>query len=128
MSDGILIIFGLYQSPPPPRHTHTLSLNNPEYQNFEKLKKVSGDVIILNFKLEHKKTPTIDPTKNVKRTWRYCPFTHAYYKSRSYDVWLVRNKVQMTNFLSFRVILCPLNPFEIWKKYKNDLEILFFYT
>ena len=34
--------------------------------------------------------------KNVKNTWRYYPFTHVYHKSRSYDVWFLRYKVQRT--------------------------------
>ena len=36
--------------------------------------------------------------KNVKNTWRYYPFTHVYHKSRSYDVWFLRYKVQRTKF------------------------------
>ena len=37
--------------------------------------------------------------KNVKTTWRYYPFTHVYHKSRSYNVWFLRYKVQRTEFL-----------------------------
>ena len=32
--------------------------------------------------------------KNVKNTWIYYSFTHVHYKSRSYDVWFLRYKVQ----------------------------------
>ena len=67
--------------------------------------------------------------KNVKITWRYYPFSHVYYKSRSYDVWFLRYKVQRTGFFChfkpFLPVKLPNNPknqnFEIIKK---PLEIL----
>ena len=34
--------------------------------------------------------------KNVKKPWRYYPFTHVHHNSRSYDVWSLRYKVQTT--------------------------------
>ena len=42
--------------------------------------------------------------KNVKNTWRYYPFTYVYHKSRSYDPWFLRYKVQRTGF---RAIFAP---------------------
>ena len=44
--------------------------------------------------------------KNVKRTWRYYPFTHVYQKWRSYDLWFVRSETRQ-NFLSFWDIFYP---------------------
>ena len=31
-----------------------------------------------------------------KSTWRYYPLKNTYYKSRSYDVWFLKYKVQQT--------------------------------
>ena len=90
-------------------------LKNPENQNFQKkMKKASGVIIILNLcnmiiwctltqmwiatdtiichlrsffaLLPHYWPLKIKTWKNVKNTGRYYPFTHVYYKSRSYDV------------------------------------------
>ena len=47
------------------------------------------------------------PFKNIKNTWRYYPFTHVHHKSKSYDVWFLRYKVQRT-FLLFQAI------FSLW--------------
>ena len=68
----------------------------------------------------------------MKNTWRYNPLTHVYHKSRSYDIWFLRYKVQRTKFFHHFGPFLPLDPpnnpknqnFEI-KKY---LEILSFYT
>ena len=40
--------------------------------------------------------------KTVGNTWRYYPFTHVYHKWRSYDIWLLKYKVQQTVFCHFR--------------------------
>ena len=69
-------------------------------------------------------TPKIKIWKKCKNTWRYYPFTHVYHKSRSYDVWFLRHKVQRTEFF---VILGYFYPFtsltsqkiKIFKKWKN---------
>ena len=53
--------------------------NNSERQNFEK--------------------------KKQKSTWRYYPLKNTYYKSRSYDVWFLKYKVQQT------WIFCHFGPF-----------------
>ena len=50
-----------------------LSPNNPENHYFEKMKK----------------------------TWRYCHFTHVYQKWQLYYVWLLRDRAPWQNFLSF---------------------------
>ena len=43
-----------------------------------------------------------------KIAWRYYPFTHVYYKCRSYDIWFLKYKVrQIGIFLSFLAIFCP---------------------
>ena len=34
--------------------------------------------------------------KNIKKAWRYYPFTHVYHKWRSYDVWFLRYEVRQT--------------------------------
>ena len=75
-----------------------------ENQNFEKIKKVSGDVIILQMS-----------TKN-----------HYHMMYASSDMECNRH-----NFMSFWAIFCLftqlLNPkIKIWKKYKKILEILSF--
>ena len=81
-----------------------LSPNNMENQNFEKIKKVSGDVIILQMS-----------TKN-----------HYHMMYASWDMECNRH-----NFMSFWAIFCLftqlLTPkIKIWKKYKKILEILSF--
>ena len=55
--------------------------------------------------------------KNVKKTWRYYPFTHVHHKSRSYDVWFLRYKVQRTKFF---VILGHFLPFDPPNNPKNQ--------
>ena len=116
---------------------YPLPPNNPENQNFEKMKKTSGDVIILNLHnkkhdymiyaysdmecdrhnchfrpffplLPHYWPRKLKFGKNVKKNWIYYPFTHVHHKSRSYDVWFLRYKMQRTKFLSFWTIFCPL--------------------
>ena len=70
--------------------------------------------------------------KNVKNTWRYYPFTHVHHKSRSYDVWFLRYKVQRTKFFvilgHFLPFDGPENPknqnFEEIKKMPGDIIIL----
>ena len=79
--------------------------NNPENQNFEKLKKASGDVIILHM-----------CTKNDD---------HIIYAS--WDMECDRNK-----FLSFWASFCSFTPLlapkiKVWKKYKKHSEILSFF-
>ena len=54
--------------------------------------------------------------KNVKNTWRYYPFTHAYHKSRPSDIWFLRYKVQRTEFF---VILGNLYPLTLLTTQKN---------
>ena len=118
--------------------TALLSLlpNNPENQNFEKMKKTSGDVIILNLRnqkhdhmiyaysdmecdrhnchfrpffplLPHYWPRKLKFGKNVKKNWIYYPFTNVYHKSRSYDVWFLR--------LPSWTILCPFTPLTVQK-------------
>ena len=86
-----------YAPPPPPR-------NNPKNQNFEKMKKLPGDIIILH---RH----TINDNHIM------------------YDSWDVECERQ--NFLSFWIIFCSFTPLtqkiKILKKWKA-LEILSFYT
>ena len=129
--------------------------NYPENQNFEKMKKASGDVIILNLsnnKHNHMMYAYSDMECNrqffvilallpqywtwkfkfqniVKNTRKYYPFTHVYHKSRSYDVWFLRYKVQRIEFF---VIFVPFDPpnkpkkqnFEKIKKWPGDIIIL----
>ena len=117
-------------TPPPP--THPIISNNPENENFEKMKKASGDVIILNlcnkntikwcmvtqiwsvtdiifcrfrpfFALStHYWPQKLKFGKNVNNAWRYYSFTHVHHNSRSYDVWFLRCKGK--SFLSFWAI------------------------
>ena len=90
--------FTLYPSPPLPY--------NPENQNFEKMKKASGDVIILN--LCNKK---------------HNHMMYAYSDMECDDI----------IFCYFRLFFCSFTPLltpkiKIWKKCKKHLEILSFYT
>ena len=70
--------------------------------------------------------------KNVKNTWRYYPFTHVYHKSRSYDVWFLRYKVQRTKFFVILGHFLPYDPpnnpknqsFKKTKKSPGDIIIL----
>ena len=55
--------------------------------------------------------------KNAQKTWRYCPFTRVHHKSRSYDIWLLRYKVQRTKFF---VILGHFLPFDAPNNPKNQ--------
>ena len=79
--------------------------NNPKNQNFEKMKKTPGDIIIL-----HK------CTKN--------------YDQMMYSSWdMVRDRC---NYFSFWAIFCPFTPLTAWKikilkKWKKHLEIASFY-
>ena len=66
--------------------------------------------------------------KNVKNTWRYYPFTHVYHKSRSYDVWFLRYKVQRTEFFVILGHFCPLTllitqKIRILKKWKKLIGV-----
>ena len=83
-----------------------LPTNNPENQNFEKMK---------------------------KNTWRHYHFTHVYHKLKLYDVWFLRYGVQQTEFFSFWTIFCPFSPLttqkiKILKKWKKSLEISSFHS
>ena len=71
-TDKIFGHFGWFFALLPP-----LPPNDPENQNFErnKWKKMPGDIILL--------------------------FIHMYHKWRSYDIWLLKYKVQQTNFCHF---------------------------
>ena len=69
--------------------------------------------------------------KNVKSTWRYYPFTYVHHKSRSYDVWFLRYKVQRTKFFVIlgHFFFLPFDPpnnpknqnFEKTKKIPEDI-------
>ena len=55
--------------------------------------------------------------RNVKNTWRYYPFTHMHHKSRSYDVWFLRYKVQKTKF---SIIMGHFLPFDLPNNRENE--------
>ena len=59
--------------------------NDPEYQNFENMKKMPGDIILL--------------------------YTHVYYKWRSYGIWFLKYKVRQTDIFNilghFFALLAP---------------------
>ena len=68
--------------------------DNLKNQNFEKMNKMPGDIIIL-FK----------STKNLflrygawQNAWRYCHFTYVYHKWQSYDVCFLRCGTWQTEF------------------------------
>ena len=138
---------------------NSLPPNNRENQNFEETKKAFGDVIILNLcnkKHDHMMYAYSDMEcnrqffvifallpqywtwkfkfqNNVKNTRKYYPFTHVYHKSRSYDVWFLRYKVQRTEFFVILGHFLPLTllttqKIRILKTLKKLLKILSFYT
>ena len=77
--------------------------NNPENQNFEKIK---------------------------RNAWKYHYLTQVYHKWQSYDVWFVRYGAQQ-NFLLFWAIFCRFTSLtaqkiNISKKWKKLLEISFY--
>ena len=79
--------------------------NNPENQKFEKIKKASGDLIILN--LCNKK------------------HNHMMYAYSDMECNII--------FCHFKPVFAPFTPLltpqiKIWKKHKKQLEILSFYT
>ena len=84
----------------------SISLNNPENQNFEKMKKASRDVIILN--LCNKK------------------YDHMMYACSDMECDRHNFFVILGYFCYFTPLLTP--KIKIWKKYKKHLEILSFYT
>ena len=93
-----------------------LPTNDPENQNFEKIKKMPRDIILL--------------------------YIHMYHKWRSYDTWFLKYKAQQTKFLVILGHFCPFThltttKIKILKKMKKQkkqkknkeksLEILWFY-
>ena len=83
-----------------------LPTNNPENQNFEKMK---------------------------KKAWRYYNFTHVYQKWHSYDVWFPSYGARQANLFNILGLFLPSYPTKIlknqnFKKMKIHLEILSFYT
>ena len=80
--------------------------SNPENQNFVKMKKAPGDVILLHM----------------------CTKTHDHTMYASWDM-----EYDRQNFLSLWIIFCPFSPIMTWKikilkKWKKSLEMLLFYT
>ena len=99
-----------------------LSPNNPENQNFEKMKKTPGGIII--FKHEYHTWKSCDVwflrygsrqtefflilnhlLPFYKIAWRFHNFTQVYHKWLSYDIWFLRYEVQQTE------CFCHLGPF-----------------
>ena len=107
-------------------------INNPGNQNFQKIKKTPGDIIILQmctmngnhimhgcWDLEHDiilchfglffallppwQTKKSKLWKNRKNCWRY-HFTHVYHKWQSHDVWFLR-------FGAWQIIFCHFGLF-----------------
>ena len=76
--------------------------NNPENQNFEKMKKASRDLTLHFLPFDPPVNPKNQNFEKIKKNnWRYYHFTLLYHKWRSYDVWFLRYQVPQTNFLSF---------------------------
>ena len=132
------VILGDFLPLNPPKH--------PQNQNFQIIKKASGDVIILLMGTKNHNHMmyaswdmyaylTIDPkNKNLekyKKTGRYYPFTHLYHKWRSYDIWFLRYKAWWTEFFKILGHFLPFHPpnrkIKFLKKWKKCLDILSFY-
>ena len=120
--------------------------HNLKNQNFKKLKKDSGDIIILrmctindnhkmygSWDMKHEgenflsfwtilypftpiTTQKIKILKNWKKSWRYHHFTHMYHKLQSYDIWFLRYWAQQTVFCHFGQFFVNLSP----KSLKNQ--------
>ena len=80
-------------------YTPLPSPNNPENQNFQKMK---------------------------KNPWRYHHFTQVHYKWQSYDIWFLRYEVHQTNFFLSSwpfIIFCPFTCLTTWKmKFKKKMK------
>ena len=109
--------------------------NNPKYQNFEKTKKKSEDIILhLCITNDNHIMYGCWYMEHEKNTWRYHNFTVVYQKWQSYDVWFLRYGV-LQRFLSFWTIFCPFNPLttqkikilKTMKKHPGDIIILHVY-
>ena len=110
---------------------------NPKNKNFDKMKKIAGDISILTMctkttiiwgtvpeKMSGKQnfllfwtifcpfTPLTTQKIKILKKWKkaYYHFTLLHHKWRSYDVWFLRHGVRQTEFLSFWTIFCPFNP------------------
>ena len=112
----------------------------PRKSKFWKIKKITGDVIILHvctitdkhvmyafsfFVILHCFLPFYPPDnpenlnigKMKKNTWRYAHFTNVYHKWQSYDVWFLRYWVGQTDFFP---ILGHFLPFYRTKNLQNQ--------
>ena len=103
--------------------------NNPENQNFKKIKKYSWRYYHFT------NVPPKNPKKlnfEKKSTSRYYQFTHVYHKWQSHDVWFLRYGARQTEFFvildRFLPYCPPNNPknqnFEKMKKRPADTIIL----
>ena len=68
--------------------------------------------------------------KNVKNSWKCYPFTHVYHKSRSYDVWFLRYKMQSTELFIILGHIFPLTlqttqKIKILKKQKKHFILMY---
>ena len=118
--------------------------NNLKNQNFEKLKKTPGDIIILHtcrindnhmmyssWDMKHDEQNFLSfwtifclftplTTQNIKimqkstKCWRY-HFTHVYHKLQLYDVWFLRYQAQQTKFFVILDNILPIYPLKTWK-------------
>ena len=77
VTDRLFCRFGLFFAILPP--------NNPKNQNFEKLKRMPGDIIILHMcTINDNQMMRYWARKNLKNASRYYHFTHVYYKLQSW--------------------------------------------
>ena len=121
--------------------------NNMKNQNFEKIKKVLGDIIILKWNsydmwflwygawqteifviLDYFLPFYLFPQIYEKNSWRHYHFTHVNRKWKPYDVWYLRYGLGQTDFFSFWTIFCLFTPLtthkiKIFNKWKKSLEI-----
>ena len=77
-------------------------INNPKNQNFEKMKKMDRDLIVLDKCTENHDhmlycSRDMGCNRCEKNTWRYHQFIHAYQKLRSNDVHFLGYSVQWTD-------------------------------
>ena len=57
----------------------------------------------------------IEICKTEKTFYRYYAITHMYFKGRSYDVSVPKNKARQTEFVVILATFCPFTPLTTWK-------------
>ena len=85
--------------------------NNPENQNFEKMKKASGDLTLHFLPFDPPVNSKNQNFEKIKKTIGDIIILHFCTTNDDHMiVWFLRYQVRQTNFLSFWAIFCPFTP------------------